>query len=252
MKKHMPYLGLFVILMSMMAAVFGPTVAQASGLIGSKDIKDGGVHRVDLSNKVQRGLHASHVTYVTRFGSIVAPRASDISGLRLTGEGAQFGPFANGGGCDTAGADYARLDFHGLDGKSLSQVHQLDYVGMMLADNDTGGVGSLSMRITLNGGADRLTFSPNTQYNTPADYSAKQGEVHTWVTTMGTWRLNDDAGSDPAGEKPFSHWANGSVNGNDPIDHIDILLGCMAGQNLQGVVRNIQANGTDFVLGKIG
>jgi len=189
---------------------------------------------------------------VTQFGSVVAPRAGDGSGLHMTGEGAHFGPFVNGGGCETAGVDYARLNFNRLNGKPLSAVHQLDYTGMMLADNDTGGVGSLTMRIALNGGGDRLTFSPNTQYNTPADYAFKQGEVHTWVTTMGTWRLNDDPGNDPSGELPFSHWADVNQHGNDVIDHIDILLGCQAGQNLQGVVRTIQANGVSYVLGKVG
>jgi hypothetical protein len=226
--------------------------AVAGSLITSHDIKDGAVHKIDLSQGVQNNLHPNHTVYLTHFGGVAVRHPGDGAGLHMTGEGAHFGPFADGGGCTTAGADFARLNFNGLNGKSLSAVHQLDFTGLMVADNDTGGVGSLTMRIYLNGGADRLTFSPNTQYNTPADYSFTQGEVHTWLTTMGTWRLNDDAGNNPAGELPFTHWASAAQNGNDKIDHIDILLGCQAGANLQGVVRSIQANGTDYVLGRIG
>jgi hypothetical protein len=244
----------------MMGGVGG---AVASGQIGSNDIKNGGVHLADLSPSLKHRLHRDaserHTVFVTHFNNVVKPNSADTSGLHMTGEGAYFGPFANGGGCTTAGQDYARLVFNGLNGKRLDQVHQLDYSGQMTADDDTGGVGSLTMRVYTNGtgggvdgnvGFSKYTFSPNTQFNQPADYSDAQGQVHTWLTTVGTWRDNDDAGSDPSGEMPWSHWA--SVNGAERITKIDILLGCEAGTNLQGVVRSIQANGTTYQLGRIG
>jgi hypothetical protein len=238
-------------------AATADSLVSSSGIrdnsIKSVDIHDGGVHKQDLSAGVNRKLNRvipqSHTTYVTKFGATVAPRAEDKSGLKMTGDGVQFGPFANGGGCTTAGQDYARLNFNGLNGKTLASVHQLDYTGWMVADGDTGGVGSLTMRIYLNGGADRLTFSPNTQYG-PANYADSQGEVHTWLVTHGTLRLNDDGDERPADEAPWSHWV--SLHGSDVVDHVDILLGCENGTNLQGLVRSIQANGTDYVLGRIG
>ncbi len=232
----------------------GVSGAVASGQIGSSDIRNGGIHLADLSPSLKHQLHRDsgehHTVFVTHFDHVVqAATPTDLSGLHMTGEGAYFGPFADGGACDMAGEDYARLVFNGLNGKTLAQVHGLDYTGEMLADNDTGGVGSLTMRVSTSAG-DRYTFSPNTQYNQPADYAFHQGEVHTWLTTVGTWRQNDDAGSDPAGELPWSHWV--STNGSDRITKIDILLGCQAGTNLQGVVRSIQANGITYQLGRIG
>ena len=224
--------------------------AEASSLIGSKDIKDGGVHRVDLSNGINRQL--DRTVNVTKFGGVVAARDGDQAGLHMTGDGVQFGPFADGGACSNPGTDFARMNFNGLNGKKLHDVHQLDYTGWMVSSDNTGGVGSLTMRIYLKGGTDRLTFSPNTQFNTPADYADSQGEVHTWLVTHGTLRLNDDAGDNPAGELPFKHWAAASQNGNERIDHVDVLLGCQSGHALQGVVRSVQANGTDYDLGRLG
>ena len=51
----------------------------------------------------------------------------DEAGVKLTGDGVQFGPFANGGGCANAGTDFARLDFSGMNGQPLSSLKNLVY-----------------------------------------------------------------------------------------------------------------------------
>jgi hypothetical protein len=242
----------------------GVSGAVASGQIGSSDIRNGGIHLADLSPSLKHQLHRDsdghHTVFVTHFDRVVqAATPADLSGLHMTGEGAYFGPFANGGGCDTAGTDYARLVFNGLNGRRLDQVHQLDYTGWTNSDESTSGVGSLTMRIFTNGpgggvdnnaGFSKYTYSPNTQPGVDQNADTR-GVVKTYLTTLGTWRDNDDAGSDPAGEMPWSQWVS-STNGAERITKIDILLGCQAGTNLQGVVRSIQANGTTYQLGRIG
>jgi len=233
-------------------ALFSGTAVAASQNT-SRDIKDGAAHRVDHSAGVHRGHNESHVVYVKRFGSLVAPYPGDEAGLQMTGEGAQFGPFANGGGCDNPGTDYARLVFHGLDGKPLSAIHQLDYSGITQSDDNTSGVGSLSMRIVTDepgtGGYDfnKFVFSPNTQPG--ADQNADtRGVVKTYLTTFGFWRLNDDAGVAP--DSPWTTIIQSHET--EKITKVDVLLGCEAGTDLRGVVRSFQANGTSYVLGKIG
>ncbi len=52
---------------------------------------------------------------------------------------------------------------------------------------------------------DRFTFSPNTQFNSPANYGAPQGTVNEYLVTSGTARVNDDAGNNPAGEARGRH-----------------------------------------------
>jgi hypothetical protein len=225
----------------------------ATGAANHRVIKDGGVKATDLSPGIRAKVNRpNHTVYVTGFGGVVNPFPGDEAGLAMTGEGAEFGPFATGGGCN-AGTDFARLVFHGLDGKPLGAVNQLDYSGMTQSADNTSGVGSLSMRIVTDGVGtgdypnNKFVFSPNTQPG--ADQNADtRGEVKTYLTTLGFWRLNDDAG-----EGPDSPWKT-IIAGHEGehITKVDVLLGCEAGTNLRGVVRELQANGTDYVLGSIG
>ncbi len=268
----------------------GTVGAYAAGMIGSADIKNNSVQSVDVKDgslkardmtpqtilkfskpgpKGAQGPEGpagpagpmgpagdSHITYIQNFDTVVNPvSAGDANGLAMTGEGAVFGPFANGGGCSTAGDDYARLQFHGLDGVKLSDISQLDFTGLTTSDNNTSGVGSLTMRITTDHAGsngypkNRFVFSPNTQAG-PDMNADTRGQVKTYLTTLGSWRLNDDAGERPGDEAAWSNWV--AQNGTEHVEKIDILLGCQAGDNLTGVVRSIQANGTTYQLGKIG
>ena len=202
--------------------------------------------QIDLAATVQPKVNNNHVVYVTNLGSTVNPYLGDEAGITMTGEGAQLGPFPDGGGCTTPGTDFARLVFHPLDGKTLASIHQLDYSGMTQSTDNTSGVGSLSMRI-VTGAGNKFVFTPNTQPG--ADQNADtRGVLKTYLTTFGYWRVNDDAGAGP--DSPWSSII--ADHQSETITKIDVLLGCEAGANLRGVVRTFQANGTEYVLGRIG
>ena len=147
--------------------------------------------------------------------------------------------------CATPGVDYTRLDFSGLNGQPLANLKSLVFTDWYVADNDTSGIGSPSLRIQL--GADRLTFSANTQFNKPFQYDDEQGEVNTHLVTSGTVRLNDDAGSNPAGEAPFTSYL--PTLGSRTITGINILSGCGAGDNLTTLIRSAEVNGTTYDFG---
>ena len=258
--------------------------STAAKLIDSKDIQDNSVRSVDVqdgtlkardmspatvikfSKKGKQGPEGpagpagpagdSHITYVQDFDGVVAPAsAGDAGGLTMTGEGAVFGPFADGGACSTAGSDYARLQFHGLDGVKLADINQLDFTGLTTSEDNTSGVGSLTLRVTTDHAGtngypkNRFVFSPNTQAG-PDQNADTRGQVKTYLTTLGSWRLNDDGGERPGEEQAWSAWV--AQNGTEHVEKIDILLGCQAGEDLTGVVTSIKANGTTYQLGKIG
>jgi hypothetical protein len=237
---------------------------MATGSVTSRVLQNGAVHQRGLAAGLRAQLKKgngpkgdAHTTYVEDLHGLFTARAGDEAGLAMTGDGVQFGPFANGGGCDNPGDDFARLDFSGMNGTKLSDLDQLDYTGWYVADNDTSGVGAPTMRVFFEGtgtGGDgqadepnRLTFSPNTQFNKPFNYDDSQGAVHTWLVTHGTVRYNDDGDSSPAGEKPWSEWV--SQFGDAKITNINILNGCQAGANLTSVIRSLQVNGENYVLG---
>ena len=236
---------------------------MANGAATSRVIADGGVHSKDLSHGLQaqfkHGEHGSkgdsRTTYVTNLHGLFRARSGDEAGLKMTGDGVQFGPFADGGGCSTPGTDFARLDFSGMNGKKLSAVNQLDYTGWYVADSDTSGVGAPVVRVFFQGsgtGGDgteenRLTFSPNTQFNESFNYDDSQGAVHTWLVTHGTVRYNDDGDNVPSAERSWADWVSAFPNAK--ITNINILNGCQSGTNLTSVIRSMQANGHTYVLG---
>ena len=182
-------------------------------------------------------------------------RATDVAGLKMTGDGIQFGPFADGGECDDDGLDYARLDYSGMNGQTLNDLKNLVFYGRYSADTDTGGVGSPTVRVFFSGpengaSGNRLTFSPNTQFNDPQFYDFEQGRFHEWVVTSGTVRLNDDPGNNPAGELPWASFL--ATYGNRTIENINVLNGCQSGINLTSLIRWFEINGTTYQFGAVG
>jgi len=189
---------------------------------------------------------ASNVSAVADLNGLWKARATDVAGLRITGDGVAFGPFVKGGGCTTPGADYARLDFSGMNGQTLSSLDNLVYYARYLADADTSGIGAPYLRVFF-GDSDRLTFSPNTQFNKASNYDIGEGAFHEWVVTSGTVRLNDDAGNNPAGEAPWASYM--AAHGSKTITNINITMGCTAGANLSGLLRWAQVNGQTYAFG---
>ena len=194
----------------------------------------------------------SNVTQVTNLNGDWKARAADTAGLKMTGDGIMFGPFANAGNCATPGADYARLDYSGMNGKTLASLDNLVYYARYLADADTAGIGAPYLRVFFEGAdssgtPNRLTFSANTQFNKPVNYDIGEGEFHEWVVTSGTVRYNDDAGANPAGEAPWSSYM--AAHGAKKITNISITQGCGGGINLSGLVRWAQVNNQTFQFG---
>lgn len=193
----------------------------------------------------------SSITQVTDLNGDWKARAADVAGIEMTGDGIAFGPFVDGGGCSTPGADYARLDYSGMNGKTLSSLDNLVYYARYLADADTSGIGSPYLRVFFEGEtagqSNRLSFSPNTQFNKPSNYDIGEGEFHEWVVTSGTVRFNDDAGSNPAGEAPWSSYM--ADHGSKKITNINITMGCTAGANLSGLLRWAQVDGQTYAFG---
>ena len=189
----------------------------------------------------------SSITQVADLGGLWKARAADTAGLKMTGDGIAFGPFVDGGGCSTPGTDFARLDFSGLNGQPLSSLDNLVYYARYLADANTSGIGSPYLRVFFGDGSERLTFSPNTQFNTSNNYDIGEGEFHEWVVTSGTVRYNDDPGNNPAGEAPWSSYM--AAHGTKAITNINITMGCTAGANLSGLLRWAEVNGQTYKFG---
>ena len=197
-------------------------------------------------------MGGSNVTQVANLNGDWKARAADTAGIKMTGDGIAFGPFADAGGCSTPGADYARLDYSGLNGQPLNTLDNLVYYARYIADSDTSGVGAPYLRVFFEGTdgdntPNRLTFSPNTQFNKPTAYDIGEGEFHEWVVTSGTARYNDDGGNNPAGEAPWASYM--AAHGTKKITNINITQGCGAGVNLTGLVRWAQVNGQTFSFG---
>jgi hypothetical protein len=156
--------------------------------------------------------------------------------VKLGPDGVLFGPYTDGG---NAGGSVC---FDGLNGKTLKDVTELLYVARYRATNDTGGVGVPYLRVFLNNDNDDAIFSPNTQQPNP---DVAQGPFHLWPATSGSWRYDDDAGNNP--DVPFSTVV--ANHGNETISGLCITLGFSNGQNLDGLLRSWEINGTNFVFG---
>jgi hypothetical protein len=254
-------------------ALIGAGAGYSAGTVTSKDIQNQTIKIRDIKPGAVKKLRGqvgpqgpqgpagpvggSNVSQVKNLNGPWQARASDVAGLKMTGDGIQFGPFTSPGTCTTDGVDYARLDFSGLNGQPLSSLKNLVFRGRFLSDTDTSGVGSPAIRVFFSGtgtGGDgvpnepnRFTFSPNTQFNNPLDYQITQGEMHEYIVTSGSVRYNDDGGNLPSGEKSWSYWASQFPAAT--ISNINILGGCSGGTNLSILVREAQVNGQHFEFG---
>jgi hypothetical protein len=228
-----------------------------SGAVDSRVVANGTLRSSDLTRSLKQKVNRPPLTLVRGLHGAWRARATDTAGVTMTGDGVQFGPFADAGQCSTPGQDFGRLDFSGMNCKPLSALRNLVIDARYTADNDTGGVGSPYVRVFFSGtgtGGDgipdepnRLTFSPNTQWNNPNDYDFAQGAMHEWVITSGTVRYNDDGDYAPAGEKAWSAWVSQFPGAT--ITNINVALGCSSGLNLTGLLRSAEVNGHTYQFG---
>lgn len=148
-----------------------------------------------------------------------------------TNDGVQFGPYANGG--TTGGSLY----YSGFNGRRLADISALSYVARYNTDNNTT-VGVPYLRIFLNGDADDVIFSPNTQPVPQTDENVD----NAYNVVAGTVRYDDDPGVGP--DEP---WATiQAAHAADVVSGIYVSAGFSAGDNLSVLLTHLGVNADDF------
>ena len=99
------------------------------------------------------------------------------------------------------------------------------------------------LRVFLVNNTHDAIFSPNTQSPDP---DIAQGPFHTWVATAGSWRYDDDGGTNP--DSPFGTIR--SAHANEKISKICISVGNTAGTNLSALLRTWEVNKKDYAFGQ--
>ena len=260
------------------ALVVGGGTATAQKLITSSDIKDGAIKGADIKNGTIKSQEIKKST-ITRdrlekkvrrlldeqgaAGPAGPPGARGAQGpqgpkgdpaetrvtalpgsgfsatnptVSMTPDGVEFGPYADGG---AAGGS---LRYDGLNGQPFSAVKSLVYVARYTATDDTAGVGTPDLRVFLENDTHDAIFSPNTQ---GPDSDTAEGPFHTWVTTSGLWRYDDDGGTGPS--SPFAEVV--AAHANEIISGIYVTTGFSAGADLSTLMLSFEVNGQEFDLG---
>jgi hypothetical protein len=149
-----------------------------------------------------------------------------------TNDGVHFGPYADGG--VTGGSLY----YSGFNGRTLGDISALSYVARYNTDNNTT-VGVPYLRIFLNGDADDVIFSPNTQ---PAPQAVDENVDNAYNVVAGTVRYDDDPGA--GADLP---WATvRATHASEVISGIYVSAGFSAGLNLSVLLTHLGVNADDF------
>jgi hypothetical protein len=200
--------------------------------IRSVDIHDGGVHAEDLSPWALDQLNR-----VKHIAGLAGDFSATNPSVTMTPDGVAFGPYADG---SSAGGS---IEFDGLNGMTLSEVQSLVYYMRYTSTADTGGIGVPYLRIFLNGSdTEDAIFSPDTQSPDP---DIAEGPFHEWVATSGSWRYQDDTGDGP--DESFAQLI--TDHGDATVSGIFVTTGFTSGENLQGLLRWMQVNGTTYTFG---
>jgi hypothetical protein len=162
-----------------------------------------------------------------------------------TNDGVQFGPYADGGA--TGGSLY----YSGFNGRTLADISALSYVARYNTDNNTT-VGAPYLRIFLNGNADDVIFSPNTQPVPQTDENVD----NAYNVVAGTVRYDDDDGDgivDGTVADPAEFGLNGApfadavtAHGGEIVSGIYVSAGFSAGLNLSVLLTHLGVNADDF------
>jgi hypothetical protein len=174
-----------------------------------------------------------------------------------TADGIAFGPYADGG---AAGGS---IEFTGLNGMTLADVRSLVFQARYTADGDSGGLAAPYLRVFLNDDAVDAIFSPNSQ----PDPDISEGPFHTWVTTSGVWRYDDDCGDgrldstqvdgcdgttgdvSPYGLAGAPYSEVQGDHGDEVVSGIYISQGFSGGTNIAALLREWQINETNYSFG---
>jgi len=148
-----------------------------------------------------------------------------------TNDGVHFGPYANGGA--TGGSLY----YSGFNGRTLGDISALSYAARYNTDDNTP-IGAPYLRIFLNGDANDVIFSPNTQ---PAPQTDENVD-NAYNVVAGTVRYDDDPGNNP--DVP---WATiQGAHANEVVSGIYVSAGFSAGLNLSVLLTHLGVNADDF------
>lgn len=253
--------------------MLGGGVGFAAATIGSVDIVDGGVRSVDIKDNTVKlkdigkraqnklkgqagpagpaGPSGSGETVVTQIGPALPFDGTNAS-VSLTPDGFEWGPYAD------AGSAGGSICWKGLNGQPLTAIKSMSYnvrySGTGVNGNNAGstqGFASPYLRIYLasNDGVappdgpnqNRIIFSPNTQSPDP---DLDEGEFNEYVVTSGGVRFQDDGGNGP--DSPFATVV-AAHPGETIQDDICISQGFSAGDNVNGLLRWWEINGTKYV-----
>ena len=237
-------------------ALIGAGAGYSAGLITSADIKDKTIKVKDLKPGTVKklkgqtgpagpagpaGPSGSGETVVSVLGSTQPWDATNAS-VSLTPDGVEYGPYAAGG---ATGGSVCSNNL--LKNQPFTAVRSLSYYMRYMADDNTSGVGSPYLRVYFNstdsnGDQNRAIFSPNTQ--APDGYFP-EGPLVEYVATQGSWRWQDDGGSNPGAEAPFATIV--AAHAAETIDTICISDGFSAGTNLKALLRWVEVNGKTYV-----
>src|SRR6266508_1123496 len=144
-----------------------------------------------------------------------------------TNDGVHFGPYANGGA--TGGSLY----YSGFNGRTLGDISALSYFARYNTDDNTP-IGAPYLRIFLNGDANDVIFSPNTQ---PAPQTDENVD-NAYNVVAGTVRYDDDPGNNP--DVP---WATiQGAHANEVVSGIYVSAGFSAGLNLSVLLTHLGVN----------
>jgi hypothetical protein len=149
-----------------------------------------------------------------------------------TNDGVHFGPYADGG--VTGGSLYYR----GFNGRTLGDISALAYVARYNTDNDTT-LGVPYLRIFLNGDANDVIFSPNTQ---PAPQAVDENVDNAYDVVAGRVRYDDDPGNNP--DEPWA--AIQAAHASEVVSGIYVSAGFSAGLDLSVLLTHLGVNADDF------
>jgi hypothetical protein len=149
-----------------------------------------------------------------------------------TNDGVHFGPYVDGGA--TGGSLY----YSGFNGRTLGDISALSYVARYNTDDNTT-VGVPYLRIFLNGDADDVIFSPNTQ---PAPQAVGENVDNAYDVVAGTVRYDDDPGA--GADSPWTTVQ--AAHASEVISGIYVSAGFSDGANLSVLLTHLGVNADDF------
>ena len=234
----------------------GAGAGYAAGTIGSAEIEDGSVRSIDVKDKSiklkdigkraqtklkgQQGpagpVGPSSIVAVKDLNGAWKARATDTAGVKMVGDGIQFGPFANGGGCATPGTEFGRLDFDGLNGKTLNSLKSLVFHAPLHGDQrHRWSRRRRTFRVYFSGNRERLGGqSAHLLGRTPSP--TRSTSTRRSDARVDRYVRNRPASTTTPANYPGRRGALGVVPGGPTaartITNINVLSGCQAGTNL--------------------